>query len=155
MLFSHPVRTKSINSPKGAKKYMSMPNIPDVDATISITRENSIDLLLASIAFEELGLSHIINAEAEKIQYAVGTLDTKPTVPPTIEQLIAVNNSAARTLRSVIGTEMLLTFKLEDILESTVTKVYENTALVTAEYEGVAVSDSDTAFYHTEGGARV
>ena len=54
---------------------MSYPNIPTVDATISITLEEAINLLLASIAFEELGLAHIINAEAEKIQYVLGTLE--------------------------------------------------------------------------------
>ncbi len=47
---------------------MSLPNIPDVDAKIKITLEDSVNLILASIAFEELGLAHIINAEAEKIQ---------------------------------------------------------------------------------------
>lgn len=31
---------------------MSFPNIPDVDATINISLEDSIKLLLASVAFE-------------------------------------------------------------------------------------------------------
>ncbi|MDR5658559.1 hypothetical protein RH915_03550 [Serpentinicella sp. ANB-PHB4] len=48
---------------------MSFPNIPDVTPEIDIDREDVINLLLASIAFEELGLAHIFNAEAEKIQY--------------------------------------------------------------------------------------
>ena len=41
---------------------MSFPNIPDVDASVDISTEDSVNLLLASIAFEELGLAHIINA---------------------------------------------------------------------------------------------
>ncbi len=69
---------------------MSMPNIPDVDAKIKITLEDSVNLILASIAFEELGLAHIINAEAEKIQYVLGTLDGENTEKPerSIEDLI-------------------------------------------------------------------
>ena len=54
---------------------MSFPNIPDVDASVDISTEDSVNLLLASIAFEELGLAHIINAEAEKIQFVLGTLE--------------------------------------------------------------------------------
>ncbi len=63
---------------------MSFPTIPDITPTININRSDVINLLLASIAFEELGLAHIINAEAEKIQYILGTLSEQtPTEPPT------------------------------------------------------------------------
>ncbi|MFD0051596.1 hypothetical protein ACFVHQ_20150 [Actinomycetes bacterium NPDC127524] len=46
---------------------MSFPNIPNVTPPISVTIGEAVNLLLASIAFEEPGLAHIINAEAEKI----------------------------------------------------------------------------------------
>lgn len=97
---------------------MSFPNIPDVDASIDITREDSVNLLLASVAFEELGLAHIINAEAEKIQYVLGTIEgqTPLETPPTIDDLLAINRSVGQTLKTVIEKEMLLQFKLEDIL---------------------------------------
>jgi hypothetical protein len=53
---------------------MSMPNIPDIKPEINITLEETIKLLLASIALEELSLAHIMNAEAEKIQEVIQLL---------------------------------------------------------------------------------
>lgn len=117
---------------------MSMPNIPDVDATISITLEDSINLLLASVAFEELGLSHIINAEAEKIQYVLGTLEDQepPETPPTIDELLEINKSVDQTLRNVIKNQMLLQFKLEDTLSiSTSTTTTSTTTTTTTTTE--------------------
>ncbi|HUS88115.1 MAG TPA: hypothetical protein VMW91_01900 [Desulfosporosinus sp.] len=62
---------------------MSFPNIPDVTPNININVEDAINLLLASIAFEELGLAHVINAEAEKIQFVLGTLKGQTTTAPS------------------------------------------------------------------------
>jgi len=101
---------------------MSFPNIPDVTPEIDLSREDVINLLLASIGFEELGLAHIINAEAEKIQYVLGTLEGQtPTVPRTLDDLLDINNSVERTLRAVVKKEMLLQFKLEDIIDTITT----------------------------------
>ncbi|MEX0418494.1 hypothetical protein [Bacillus sp. C30] len=44
---------------------MSQPNLPDINPNITLTREEAINLLLSSIAMQELGLAHIIN-EREK-----------------------------------------------------------------------------------------
>jgi len=87
---------------------MTMPFIPDEN---DMDREKSINLLLTSIAFEELGLAHIIRAEAEKIKHVLehGT--------PEVEDLLKINKSVERMLRKVIMKEMLLSFKLEDVLE--------------------------------------
>jgi hypothetical protein len=96
---------------------MSFPNIPNVNPDISINRDQVINLLLASIGLEELGLSHIINSEAEKIQYIMGTLEGQPRpAPPTMDELLTVNRSVEQTLRGVIKNQMLLQFKLEDVL---------------------------------------
>jgi len=102
---------------------MSFPNIPNVEPIIDITIEESVNLLLASVAFEELGLAHIINAEAEKIQYVLGTIPGRPplTPPPTIDDLLVINRSVDQTLRNVIKNQMLLQFKLEDTLTITTT----------------------------------
>ena len=53
---------------------MSQPNLPNISPEINLSRTQVIDLLLASIAMEELSLAHILNAEGEKLQFALGTL---------------------------------------------------------------------------------
>ncbi len=90
---------------------MGMPNIPDITPEITIDRDDVINLLLASIALEELGLAHILNAEGEKIQAVTGNTDA------SIEDLLEINRSVDRSLRNVIKKEMLLQFKLEDTIE--------------------------------------
>jgi hypothetical protein len=96
---------------------VSFPNIPNVTSMINITQGQAIDLLLASIAFEELGLSHILNAEGEKIQSVVGTLPgLTPTVVP-IGDLQAIDTSVANTLHHIIKKEMILEFKLENLIQ--------------------------------------
>ena len=112
---------------------MSFPNIPDVDPTIELSLENSVHLLLASVAFEELGLAHLINAEAEKIQYVLGTIEGQCTLnpPPTLEDLLTVNRSVDQTLRDIIKKEMLLEFKLENVLTITTTSTTTTTTTTT------------------------
>lgn len=96
---------------------MSYPNIPDVTPKIQISKEEATNLLLASIAFEELGLAHIINSEAEKIQYVLGTLEGHSFQShPTLNDLIAIDHTVEQVLRTVIKKQMLLEFKLEDTL---------------------------------------
>lgn len=88
---------------------------------ISVSVEQTIPLLLSSIALEELALAHIINAEAEKLQFVLGTLgDTGVTLSPaevSLGDLLDVNASVQRTLRDVIKKEMLLEFKFENVLD--------------------------------------
>jgi len=130
---------------------MSFPNIPDINASISINRNDVVNLLLALIAFEELGLAHVINAEAEKIQFVLGTLPGQsPSEPPTIDNLMRVDRSVDQILRTVIKNQMLLQFKLEDLLEIPEVTVHRDTATVTATFEGVTLTDSDSAYYYTE-----
>lgn len=51
---------------------MAMPEIPDMKPRIELNIEDVINLLLVSIALEEISLAHIINAEAEKLQEVLG-----------------------------------------------------------------------------------
>lgn len=100
---------------------MSMPEIPDMKPKIEICREDVINLLLASVAMEELGLAHIINAEGEKIQCITEDCDEdkdgKDGKHNKLEDLLEINKSVQITLRDVIKKEMLLEFKFENILD--------------------------------------
>ena len=114
---------------------MSFPNIPDVDASVELSTEDSVNLLLASVAFEELGLAHLINAEAEKVQFVLGTLEgqARTEQPRSIDDLLRVNRSVDQTLRDIIKKEMLLQFKLEDVLTiSTTTSTTTTTTTTTS-----------------------
>ncbi len=81
---------------------MSQPNIPNISPNITITREDAINLILSSIALEEIGLSHIINAEGEKIQFVLGTLPGITGPGATISDVLAINQSVRATLDSTI-----------------------------------------------------
>lgn len=96
---------------------MSMPNIPDVNPEINITKQDALNLTIVSIAMEELALAHILNAEGEKIQYVLGTLEGSDPGEITICDIMEVNKSIQKTLRDIIKTEMLLQFKMEDVIE--------------------------------------
>ena len=97
---------------------MSMPNIPDIIPEIDITREDVITLLLASVAMEEMGLAHILNAEGEKIQYALrhhgcGDMD--------LEELKELNKNVQQMVDAISRLQMLLQMKVENILSFTTT----------------------------------
>lgn len=137
---------------KGGEKCMSFPNIPDITPEISLSRTEVINLLFASVAMEELGLAHIVNAEAEKIQAAVGTLPNSSAVAKDLSELLAINESVNGTLQSAIKKEMLLEFKLEEILKipPIAPTIHVDTATATTNYHGLNVTDSDSAYYYTE-----
>jgi hypothetical protein len=90
---------------------MSMPQFPDKPST---TLEGSVTQIITSIAMEELALSHIINAEGEKIQYVLGSLSGAPrkTTPHPIKELIKINESVQDMLSTVAMNQMLLFGKL-------------------------------------------
>ncbi len=102
---------------------MSMPQFPDADIDVSLTRYQTINLLLASIAYEELGLAHLINSEAEKIQYILGTLHEGVKPPTTLEGILKLNASVQQTLKEIIKTQMMLEFKMEEAIALTKTEV--------------------------------
>lgn len=89
---------------------MSMPNIPNIDPKITLDRCKTIELLLSSIALEEISLSHILNAEGEKLQLFL------KTNPDCLGDFIKINDSVHKTLRTIVKSQILLHFKLEDVI---------------------------------------
>ena len=112
---------------------MSLPNIPDVNPSINLKLEDSVNLLLVSVAFEELGLAHLINAEAEKMQYVLESFKDQVL---TVEDLYRINSSVNQAFRNVIEKQILLQFKLEDTLTistSTTTSTTTTTTTTTGQ----------------------
>ena len=93
---------------------MSMPNIPNIKPDIDISREDALNMLLASIALEEMGLAHIINAEGEKIQYV---LNSKLPKSPSVAEVREVNAGVEKIIREAMKLQMLLQEKLESVLD--------------------------------------
>jgi len=92
---------------------MSMPTFPKNDPPL--TREGSINGIISSIAAEELSLSHILNAEGEKLQFVLGT---QPGLSggADIEDVLDVNKSVQRTLDEITRQQLLLGTKLNAAL---------------------------------------
>jgi hypothetical protein len=93
---------------------MSMPNFPPVDPDLN--RENALNMILQSIALEEAALSHIINAEGEKIQAAVASVQKK-CCDADMQKLLEINRSVHDVLEQVRDIQMLLKSKMSRALE--------------------------------------
>lgn len=93
---------------------MSMPKFPEFDS--DITCEYALNMILVSIAMEELALSHLINAEGEKLQYALGTLETSRGNKHSLDEILAVNQSINCLMDSVAQNQMILKNKMDKAL---------------------------------------
>lgn len=83
-----------------------------------MTKDEALTMIITSIAMEELALSHIVNAEGEKLQYVLGTLPGSRKPCASTQEILAVNQSAAALLDTVMQSQMLLKGKLEKALEA-------------------------------------
>ena len=102
---------------------MSMPAF--VDYVPPISRENAINQIIATIALEELGLSHVINAEGEKIQYVLGTLvvpDRGLSGGITIANLVDLDTTVASVLQATAANMAALADKLRIALAADTTE---------------------------------
>ena len=85
----------------------------------SLTRDDALNQLITSIAMEELGLSHILNAEGEKLQYVLGTLEgvTGPT-DVTVDQVLQTNDSVIGLLEQAAANQTALNDQLSAALST-------------------------------------
>ncbi|MEG0365335.1 MAG: hypothetical protein RR585_00770 [Coprobacillus sp.] len=81
---------------------MSMPIIKPG----TITRDESVGDIIESVAMEESSISHVLNAEGEKLQTIINMDDV------SYSDLIAANKSVKNTIDSVIQLELNLQKKL-------------------------------------------
>nr|WP_202631689.1 collagen-like protein [Bacillus velezensis] len=97
------------------RDIVSQPNLPNITPVVTLSRDDTINLLLSSIAMEELGMAHILNAEGEKIQYALGAIPGLTGPPSSLADILNLNESVRDTLDSLMKQELLLGSKLDSI----------------------------------------
>lgn len=95
-------REQTLNFNEGALVIMGMPVI----TPSTTTRTQAITDIIESVALQETALSHILNAEGEKIQKMVAMQDVTPDV------LLATNKSVESMVNAVSRLEMILHSKL-------------------------------------------
>lgn len=88
---------------------MSMPVIP------TVTQPQALTNLLESIALEETALAHFMNAEAEKVQIIAALLGNGTITPA---EATTFQNAVNRLMQTAIKMQMLLEFKLENVIDA-------------------------------------
>ncbi|NLK07504.1 MAG: collagen-like protein [Firmicutes bacterium] len=90
---------------------MTQPSFPV--ATPPLSRDDVLNLIITSIAMEQLGYSHVINAEGEKLQYVLGTSSEPIGETPTLDQILEINESIQDVLANAAQSQMFLQSKLQ------------------------------------------
>lgn len=94
---------------------MEFPKDLDIN---SLTRDKVINLLLASIGFEELALAHMVKAEAKLLRRALGKLSANGNGPlvNSLDDLLKINRSVNDTLQIITNKEGILLSKLNKVV---------------------------------------
>ena len=94
---------------------MSTTQLPIIS---NMSRDDAINLILTSIAMEELGLSHVLNAEGEKLQYVLGTLSGITGPGATVQDVLDVNSSVKNLLTQAATNQQILSSKMQAALSA-------------------------------------
>ncbi|MCL1914612.1 MAG: DUF6273 domain-containing protein [Eubacteriaceae bacterium] len=105
---------------------MSLPVFPRIPANQMESQMTvTIGQILQSVAMEELALSHILNAEGEKIQLAIGTLtnsrfndDPILATDRDLANILGINESVKNMLGAVSQNQMFLLGKMASAMNS-------------------------------------
>lgn len=95
---------------------MGMPTINSGNGT----RNQAVTDMVTTVALEQAALSHILNAEGEKIQKVVANSDT------SVDDLLAVNKSVKSMVNTITRLQMVLQGKLELFEDGLLTTQEEN-----------------------------
>lgn len=79
-------------------------------------KQEALDLLLFSIAEEEMGLARIVKAEAEKIEFVLKCADCCDR--KAFQEILAIDKAVEETMKTVIEKEVLLLVKLDTVLSA-------------------------------------
>lgn len=89
----------------GVKVDLLEGNQKEIMATVTAYTQAAVDVV-TSVALEEAGISHILNAEGEKIQKIVANSEN-------LAEILRINNSAKEMIRSISLLESILKGKLQ------------------------------------------
>ena len=147
---------------------MSFPKIPDINPYINITFEDAINLLLTSIAMEEVSLSKLMDAETHKILCVLDHCKHDNCKhddcchhdcnhqDSVLHDAIEINKSVDDTIKNSVKLQMLLQFKLENIKEllpatssSTTTSTSTSTTTTCTKTTTTKSTSSTTTTTHT------
>lgn len=94
---------------------MAFPDDFDVN---SLSREQVINLLLASIGFEELALAHLVKSQADLIRLGVDNSNGEDCrLIKSVNDILEINRSVNRTLRTITNKERILLLKLREVAD--------------------------------------
>ncbi|WP_304507234.1 hypothetical protein [Anaerotignum sp.] len=84
---------------------MSMPELKNSE----VSREKAVTDVIESIALEQSALSHILNAEGQKLQKIISL----STVPDDVAVILSANKTVKKMVNTITRLEILLQIKLE------------------------------------------
>lgn len=97
---------------------MKFPNDSDLG---DLNRKQVINLLLASIGFEEFALAQMVKAEAELLKTALGKRDVRGkkgcAMVNSVDDLLRLNHSVNNTLKTITEKEGILLSKLKEVVK--------------------------------------
>lgn len=98
---------------------MIFPNGTDLSR---LNRNRVINLLLASIGFEEFALGYMVKSEADLLQMALSKLPVNGSgndgpLVRSLNDLLRLNRSINNTLQTITNKERLLLFKLKEVAD--------------------------------------
>lgn len=91
-----------------------LPTIPSPNRLDKISLDDAANLLLQSIAMEEISLSGLMNAERNKVLCALARCRCGVG---TMRDVVETNRSVDEVMKTIVQLQMLLRFKLRDVKE--------------------------------------